>query len=912
MHERPSSLVLAPGSGNRIFRRFAGAAFAIVLSAASASAQSISGKVTDAATGQPLAGARVSVGGGAQGAIARSDGTYRLPVGAGTYIVRVALLGYTPVQDTVVVSATGATRDYTLTRGTQTLDASIVTGTRMSDRTVANAPVPVDVLTSAEIEQTGATETNQILQLLAPSFNFPRPTISDGTDHIRPSTLRGLGPDQVLVLVNGKRRHTTALVNVNGTVGRGSTGADLNAIPAASIERIEILRDGAAAQYGSDAIAGVINIILKSDPVSDIGVTVGSSYTKLEDHPNDDHLTDGDVTSVDVSTGMNLRGAGFWHVTGQYNNRGSTNRAYPDPRTQYFAGDPKNTDPAFTNQIHFRQGDARVNDIAFVLNGALPTFANGMQLYAFGIGGRREGQGTGNWRLPNGNNTVRSIFPDGFLPEINSTINDYAATAGLKGKVAGWNFDLSTVFGHNDFKFDITNTNNATMGNASPTEFYAGKLKFSQLTANLDLVRAFDVSSLAGPLNVAFGAEARRDGYGIEAGEPDSYRDGGVKVLDGPATGAQPAPGAQVFPGFQPADETDESRTSVAGYIDVEARVLRSLLLGAAARTEHYSDFGNTTTFKGTGRLELIPGLAVRAAIQTGFRAPSLGQQFFSSTATVFLNLGQGLVPVEAKAFPVTHPVAQALGAEELKPEKSVNGSVGVVVAPLSNVTLTADYYNITIDDRIILSGNFTGAAMTDFLAQQGFPGVGSARFFTNAIDTKTAGIDVVGRVATDLNELGVVRFTGGYNKTKTRVTRIASTPPQLSTQQATLFDRIERGRLEVGQPRETISLTLDHALKRFTSTLHVQRYGEVTNRGHAVVDTLDQTFSAKWITDLNLSYRVLRQLQLSVGSNNLFDVYPDEQIPGNSNSGIFRYPNTVNTFGFNGRFVYVKARYEL
>jgi iron complex outermembrane receptor protein len=883
-----------------------------VLTTTIASAQSIAGKVTDAQTGLPVAGARVSIGSGIQGAIVRSDGTYHLPVAAGTHVVRVSSIGYVPVTDTVIVSGAGATRDYKLARGTQTLDASVVTGTRMSDRTVANAPVPVDVLTSAEIKQTGAVETNQILQMLAPSFNFPRPVISDGTDHIRPSTLRGLGPDQVLVLVNGKRRHTTALINVNGTIGRGSTGVDLNAIPAASIERIEILRDGAAAQYGSDAIAGVINIILKSDPVTDAGVQIGSSYTKVDNYPEDKHLTDGDVTSIDVSTGRNLTGAGFMHATAQYNNRGSTNRAFPDPRVQYFTGDPKNTDPRYTNQIHFRQGDAHINDIGLVLNGALPTFANGMQVYAFGIGGRREGQGTGNWRLPNGDNTVRAIFPDGFLPEINSKINDYSGTVGVKGKAMGWNYDLSTVYGHNDFRFDITNTNNATMGTASPTEFFAGKLKFGELTANLDLVHPFDVSAFSGPLNVALGAEARRDSYGIDAGEPDSYRDGGAKILDGPRAGGQPAPGAQVFPGFQPGDAGNHSRTNVAGYADLEANVFRTLLLGAAARTEHYSDFGNTTTFKGTGRLELIPGLALRGAISTGFRAPSLQQEFFSSTATVFLNLGAGLVPVEARTLPVQSGPAKALGAEPLKAEKSVNASIGLALTPLSNLTLTADYYNIRIDDRIVFSGNFTGVAMTNFLASQGFPGVSSARFFTNAIDTHTAGVDVVGRFAWDLVEYGVLRFTGGYNHTKSKVTRIASTPSALASQQAVLFDRVEQGRIEVGQPHETISLMFDHTVKRFATNLHVQKYGEVTFRGSATTSTLDQTFHAKWITDLNMSYRLMRQLRFTVGANNLFDIYPDRQIPGNNNSGIFQYSNTLTTFGFNGRFVYVRARYEL
>jgi iron complex outermembrane receptor protein len=893
-------------------RLASGMLFAFVVCTSALNAQSIAGRITDSENSQPLAGARISIGGGAQGTVARGDGTYRLPVSPGTYIVRVQLLGYTPIIDTVVVSSQGATRDFAMKRGTQTLDANVVTGTRMSDRTVANAPVPVDVLTSAEIKQTGAVETNQILQMLAPSFNFPRPTISDGTDHIRPATLRGLGPDQVLVLVNGKRRHTTALVNVNGTIGRGSTGADLNAIPAASIERIEILRDGAAAQYGSDAIAGVINVILKSDPVTEAGVQVGSNYSKVEDYPGDETFTDGDLTAIDASTGRNLRGAGFWHVTGAYTHRGSTNRSFPDTRTQYFPGDPRNNDPAYTNQIHFRQGDALVNDLGLTLNAALPTMANGMQFYAFSILGRREGQGAGNWRLPNGNNTVRKIFPNGFLPFINSTINDYAATVGVKGKLINWNYDLSTVYGNNSFRFDITNTNNATMGEASPTEFYAGKLKFGQLTANLDVVRAFDVARLSSPLNVAFGAEARRDAYGIEAGEPDSYRDGGVKVLDGPNAGAQPAPGAQVFPGFQPGDAGDHSRTNVAGYVDLEANVTRAVLLGAAARFEHYSDFGNTTTGKGTARVEVIPGVALRGAISTGFRAPSLSQEWFSATSTNFLNLGNGLVPVEVRTLPVTSGPAKALGAQPLRAEKSVNGSLGIALEPLQSLTLTADYYHITINDRIVFSGNFTGTAMTNFLASQGFPGVGSARFFTNAIDTKTAGVDVIARYALDMHRAGQLRFTGGYNHTKTRVTSVDSTSQQLRAQNAVLFDRIERGRIEIGQPHETYSFMLDHSIGRLGTNLHVQKYGDVGFRGSATSTALDQTFGAEWITDLNITYKPIRQLGITVGANNLFDVYPDKQIAANSNSGIFQFSNTVTTFGFNGRFVYVRARYQL
>ena len=894
--------------------------FAAVLltPAATARAQSISGRITDAATGQPLNGARVALSGTLQGTIARADGSYNLPVAAGTQVIRVSYIGYTPVVDTVIVGGQGATRDFKLVKGTVQLDANVVIGTRLNDRTVLNAAVPVDVLTPAEIQQTGQVETNQVIQMLAPSFNFPRPTISDGTDHIRPSTLRGLGPDQVLVLVNGKRRYTTALVNVNGTIGRGSTGVDLNAIPSSSIERIEILRDGAAAQYGSDAIAGVINIILKTDPTTEVGTEVGSNYTTLKPKDTtfarnlaqlkDTRLTDGDVTEWDGNTGLNFRGGGFFHITGQYEHRGSTNRSLPDLRTQYLAGDSRNA--TYTGQNHFRQGDALVNDLGFLINTNLPQMSSGAQVYAFGGASHREGQSAGNWRQPSNNNTVRSIFPDGFLPFINSTINDYSATVGVKGDVAKWKYDLSGSYGYNKFNFLITNTNNATLGAQSPTEFDSGGFHFGQGVANLDIVRAFPVSSFASPLNLAFGAEARQDKYGVRAGEPGSYKDGGAKVLDGPNVGAQPAPGAQVFPGFQPGDAGDHTRTNVAGYIDIETTPLAKLLLGLAGRTEHYSDFGNTTTGKASGRFEFYPGYAIRGAIQTGFRAPSLQQEFFSSTATNFLNFGQGLVPVEVRTLPVTSGAAQALGAEPLKPEKSVNYSVGLALAPLQNLSLTADYYHIKIDDRIVLSGNFTGAAMTAFLASKGFPGVGSARFFTNAIDTKTDGLDIITRYAVDLGSIGITRFTGGANYTKSHVTRISATPAALTSQQAVLFDRIEQGRIEVGQPHRTIHLTLDHTYNLFTGTIHVAQFGPVGFRGTAANTTLDQTFHAKWVTDVNASYTLLRQLRFTVGANNVFDVYPDEQIPGNSNSGIFPYSNTLTTFGFNGRFIYAKLKF--
>jgi iron complex outermembrane receptor protein len=872
----------------------------------------LAGRVTDRQNGQPLSGVHIRVPGTPQGGVSRSDGTYSLTLPPGHHPILVNYVGYAPLRDTVTVAAGETrTRDYTLDKGIVELNAAVIIGTRTHDRTVLNSPVPVDVLTPTEIRQTGAVETSQIIQLLAPSFNFPRPTVADGTDHIRPSTLRGLGPDQVLVLINGKRRHTSALVNVNGTIGRGSTGVDLNAIPASAIERIEILRDGAAAQYGSDAIAGVINIILKSDESTDAEYEAGSNHTTLKRLPNltGASLNDGDVSAVSANTGKLFSSNGFLHVTGQYENRGSTNRSLYDRRVQYFPLDPRNADPALDGRgVHFRQGDARARDVAFIGNSAFPAFANGAQIYAFGGISGRKGQGAGNWRMPSNNNTVRSIYPNGFLPMINSTIGDFSGTLGMKGDVRGWAYDLSGIYGRNKFDFDVSQSVNPTLGAASPTNFYAGSLKFGEATANLDLVRPFTLGRFA-PLNVAIGVEARRDSYGIIAGEPDSYRDGGVKVLDGPNVGAQPTPGAQVFPGFQPGDGGDHNRTNFAGYVDFEASPYQKLALGLAGRTEHYSDFGSATIGKVSGRFELFPGYAIRGAFNTGFRAPSLGQEFFSSTATNFLPIGGVLTAVEVRTLPVSSGPAKALGAQPLKAERSQNTNVGLALQPLSNLSLTVDRYHIVIRDRIVFSGNFTDPSITAFLAAQGFPGVGSARYFTNAIDTKTNGIDVVMRYALDFGTGGVTGFTGGYNHTVTVVTQIDSSPPALKVQNSVLFDRLERSRIEEGQPHKTVALTLDHTIQRFNVTLHTTRFGQVGSRG-ATIPALDQTYKARWITDANVTLPLARQWGVTLGVNNIADVYPSENIPANNNSGIFPYSG-ISPFGFNGRFLYVRTRWE-
>ena len=859
----------------------------------------ITGKVSDAESNEAISGARVFVPGTVMSTSTRLDGTYRLRLVPGTHEVRVTYIGYGIGRDTVQVEA-GATltQDFPLQREPLALEEIAVVGTRAAERTSTEASVPVDVLSAAEIKQTGRTETSQIIQALAPSFNFPRATISDGTDHTRPATLRGLAPDQVLVLVNGKRRHASALINVNGSIGRGSGMVDLNAIPASAIERIEILRDGAAAQYGSDAIAGVINIILKEGSPNELSATAGQTVE-----------SDGEVIQAGANYALAIGGDGVLQIAGEYRNRGFTNRSAPDGRTQYLAGNPKNADPAFNGRINHRQGDADTQDGGLFINLAKPV-ADAMEVYFFGGGTLRSGESAGFFRRALDDRTVRSIYPDGFLPMIGTDISDFSGVVGLRGDRSGWRWDLSADYGRNLFHFDVFNSANVTLGAASPTEFYAGTLKADQFTANLDVAKSFPLG-LASPLNVAVGGEFRRDGYHITEGEPDSYRDGGVSILDGPNAGAQGAPGAQVFPGFRPLDATDRSRHNVAGYVDLEAQLVRKLLVGIAGRVENYNDFGSTTDGKVTARFEPIPGFAVRGAVATGFKAPSLGQSFFSATSTNFIN-GQ---PFDNRTFPVTSPIAQALGASELTPEQSTNYSFGVALNPVKNFTLTADYYQILIDDRIVFSGNFTGAAVRTFLESQGFPGVAGGRFFTNAIDTRTLGLDIVANYGVAIGATSTLRLTGGFNYNVNRVLRVSPTPAALSAFQETLFDRVERARIEVGQPKDNLYLSSVFNFNDLGLTLRAQRFGEVTSFGTDATGVLDQTFSAKWIADAAASYSFGERLTLTAGVDNIFDVYPDPNSlgsatsAGNNNFGIFPY-NQISPWGFNGAFYYGRVTF--
>ena len=884
-------------------RRAATSLAFLVATSAVAAAQStgtVTGRVTDASSGAPVPDASVRVMGSITGVMTRSDGTYRLAVAPGRYEIRVSRIGYAAARDSVLVdAAVTVTKDFRLEQTGLSLDQIVVTGTRRPERTAVEAPVPIDVLSAEDLQNTGLTETSQVIQMLAPSFNFPRPSVNDGTDHVRPATLRGLGPDQVLVLVNGKRRHTTALVHVNGSVGRGSTSVDLNAIPVSAIERIEILRDGAAAQYGSDAIAGVINVVLRADAKRSISASLGQTTEG-----------DGRVSQVQANYGVGFANNGVLHFSAEFRDRDSTNRTRPDVTPQCTTGTPPNqyTVPGCVEGSRESwAGDAGTQEWGAFMNTALP-LSNGMELYAFGGYSQREGLAAGFFRRAFDDRTVRAVYPNGFLPLISSDIADASLSAGLRGVVAGWSWDVGGVYGQNGFEFGVHNSINTSMGVNSPRDFYAGALRFNQMTFNGDITRQF--GTMIGPVNLAVGAEFRRDNFKLERGDENSYRVGTFNILDGPNAGRPAAPFAQVFPGFRPEDETDASRNNVAGYIDLELSPTEALLIGIAGRAERYSDFGSTTDAKLALRYELLPGLAVRGAMQTGFRAPSLGQSYFSAVSTNFIIVNGVSTPFEIRTFAVGSRGGGLLGAVPLEPEESENVSAGVTFNPVRFFSLTADWYRVNIDERIVLSGNFVDTSVANLLARNGIPGVSGARYFTNAVDTRTTGLDVVTSFAIDLDTRGLVRFTAGYNENRTKVLRVDPTPPQLAAVSAALFDRTERSRLEEGQPRNRISLTSTYDFNRFGLMLHTSRYGKIVSRPSQTTAANDQVFQPKWITDMSVSYRITDQFSLALSGANIFDVYPDTNITPNQTRGIYLYSG-LTPFGFNGAFWSVRATYE-
>lgn len=775
-----------------------------------------------------------------------------------------------------------------------------VVGNRFSSRTTTETPVPVDLFGVEDLQNTGQTETSRMLQFVAPSFNFSTSTVSDGTDILRPATLRGLGPDQTLVLINGKRRHNTALVHVNGSIGRGTAGVDLNAIPASAIKRIEVLRDGAAAQYGSDAIAGVINIVLKDE----------TDYTAISAHAGSTYEGDGDTVNVSVNSGIEIGDSGFINVSAEVRDRGDTNRAGLDPRQQYALvdGQPDPREATF-DRLNHRYGDADSKNVYVFANGEYAV-SDTAQVYFYGGLSNREGESGGFYRRSLDNRNIPDIYPDGFLPLINTEVDDMSLAAGLRGSMGDWDYDFSVVHGENKFNFFISNSLNVSYGPTSPTEADAGTLKFKQTTVNFDAMSTFDWG-LDYDVNFAAGVEYRRDNYEIQAGDQVSWDNGGFPNQ----SGGVGAPGIQVFPGFRPANEVDQSRHNVALYSELGFQFTDNLFTNVALRYEDYSDFGDNLSWKIALNYNVSDELTLRGSINTGFRAPSLHQQYFNNTSTQFVDVNGELTPVEVGTYSNNSDVAQALGVAQLTDETSFNVGGGIVYTPIDGLTITADIYQINIEDRIVISGRFSADSsqtVADLLAP--FPGVRAAQFFSNAIDTETKGIDLVVDYAIPLENGDTLSLTGSLNLTSTELDGAVRVPEAMQDDPAlasTLFSRQEQIWLEDGQPSDQLALSATYSTDQWDFNVRLNRFGEVTSTESASDPLRDQTFSAEWLTDVSGKYRFSDELSVTVGVNNLFDVTPEENIDSNSFNGIFPYNRRVAPFGFNGGYYYVRADYR-
>ena len=763
----------------------------------------------------------------------------------------------------------------------KSLDVVIVTGTRASDRTEASSTAPIDIITPGMLEATGTTELATALSRALPSLNFPRPAISDGTDAVRPAQLRGLAPDQVLVLVNGKRRHTTALINLNDTQGRGSSPVDLNTIPIAAIDHVEVLRDGASAQYGSDAIAGVINIVLKGgEPGGSLSARAGQ-YS----------AGDGAQYQLSGDGVVALGDSGFLHLAAQDGHGDQTDRARPFIGARTASSPPQGT-------VAQRYGDPDIDDVGVSYNAAYSPFGTGIELYSFGTFGNRDVLSNGFFRAAGDDaRNIPQIYPNGFLPKIHNFAKDRAVVLGGRGELDGWKLDLSYDYGYDNLNFDIENSLNRSLGPTSPTSFHAGALEVTQNVLNFDASKGFDVGWLNSPLTFAYGGEWRSEKFNQSPGELASYVDG-----DGPAINT--LPGAQVFPGFKPDDAGHHDRDSHSVFVDAAANVSEKLSAEVAARYENYSDFGSTTSGKLSMRYAFTDAVALRGSISTGFRAPSLQQQFFQSTATNFI----GGVPFDVRTFAVDNSTAIALGAEALKPEESTNYGLGLVLQPTDSLHMTIDAYRIGIDDRIILSENLIGPAVTTFLEGRGIFGTTGGRYFTNAVDTTTTGIDVVGTRRWKLDS-GAFVLTFGYNHNKTDIERIAQNPPELTAGNLNLqrIGRVEQGRITVGAPRDKFILGGVWTSGDWSFSSNATRYGQFKILNADA--TLDQTFGAKWLLDLSATFRRDRWA-FTVGGDNVLDAYPDEFIFATSNGGQLPYPRN-SPFGFNGSFVYSKIDYR-
>jgi iron complex outermembrane receptor protein len=768
-----------------------------------------------------------------------------------------------------------ASTDATDAQQAPQLDSVSIIGSRRVQRASdTTTPVPVDVLPMQRQAETGGQfDLAQSLQATAPSFISTRQTGADGADLVDGAALRGLGSDQTLVLVNGKRHHTVSLVNIYGARNRGNTGTDLNAVPVMAIDRIEILRDGAAAQYGSDAIAGVMNIVHQRRPGCEAALGWGQ-YSR----------GDGENWLASTYCGMKLATGGTLAITGEWQDRGRSNRATTENPMRIIG------DSQVLNRTLYVNGDQPLGDAATLY------FTAGMQSRAASSAAFARG-GVGSDDIPSRNSA--DMYPDGFVPFIDGDLQDRYGILGVRGDAGLWHWDLSQTHGYNELRYDINHTLNASIANAaaqaggpaiSPTRFDAGGFSFQQDTSNLDVSRFYD--GVMQGMNVAFGAEHRQERYRIRAGEPGSYAD-----FDGAGVGGNA--GSQGFPGFQPADAARRSRSSNAVYADVELDLTSRLTTDIAARWENYSDFGSTVNGKVAMAFKATDALLLRGSLSSGFRAPSLQQKYFSSTITDFIS-GQ---PVDIVIAPNDSALAQAAGIPPLKEETSKSGTLGITWSPSRALSVTADAYRIDIKDRIILTGEF-GTDDPNIGAILAARDVGVARFFVNAVDTKTTGLDITASYDSHVGGGALNTFLAA-NFNRTEVTKV-NAPPSLAGREDALLPERDRLFVENGAPRRKAVLGFDWTRGPWNANVKVIHFGpqELGTFSGTANGVPNQHYDAKTSADLSGTYAFTSKAKLTLGVVNAFDVFPTRQDINETDNGHI-YESVQ--FGLNGRAYFAR-----
>lgn len=863
----------------------------MLISAISMAQTTVNGTVNDT-SGNPLLGVNIIEQGTTNGVISDFEGKYTITVDDNATLL-ISYVGY----ESQEIPVNGQTTiDISLAEGFE-LDAVLLVGTRSPKRTAIDTPVAIDIIDVAEVStQSGKIEINELLQYAAPSFNANKQSGSDGADHIDPATLRGLGPDQTLVLINGKRRHQSSLINIFGTRGRGNTGTDLNTIPAASIKRIEILRDGAAAQYGSDAIAGVINIVLKDNVDEFTGsVSYGAYNTNAkgdfpEGTPNtdgnrldtdrdgnaigDDQSFDGGSIKIAGNYGVALGEEGYANFTTEYINKNKTLRPGYDFRRGF--------------------GEAAIEGFNIFGNLSFPVSEN-TEVYAFGGRNYRDTDAYAFTRN-DGARVVTEIFPNGFTPRITSIVLDHSIAAGVRSQLGDdWKVDISNTYGKNSFHYYIKGTLNASLEENSPTDFDAGGHTLDQNTINLDFSKYYE--DIASGFNLALGAEYRTENFTIFAGEIGSYAtfDVNGNPITDPANQQQPVDpvsgdprpgGSQGFPGYSPANEVDRSRSNISLYTDAELDITERILVAGAVRFENYSDFGSTFNGKLAARLKATDDINIRGSVSSGFRAPSLAQIYYNLRFTDF----QGGVATESLLSANNSPVTRSFGIGELKEETALNASLGFT-ASFGDFTATVDGYYVNVKDRIVLTGTFEAPQIES---------VNEAQFFANGVDTETTGLDVILTYRKDIGDGTLTTsLLGNINNITIKDVNNGDLDEE------TFFGARERAFLLASAPDSKFSLNVGYSIDKFTAALAATRYSEIILIDFA--DTED-VYDSKFTFDLNFGYQLTDNLKLSIGGNNIFNEYPDQQNDGETESG--GYWDAVQ-MGFGGAYYYSRLAFS-